>query len=386
METRRGGSAIGMSIAPFTLRLPGDIRFGRGVAETAVPDIAALGRRVFLVHGRDGSRVAWLARALGPEVTSFACDGEPDLDLLDRAVEAARGADVVVACGGGAALDLGKAVAALAGQAHPALDYLEVVGNGRKLDGPLLPFVAIPTTAGTGAEVTKNAVIGVPAHRRKVSLRDDRMLARIAVVDPGLTDGCPRGVTLGSGLDACVQVIEPYLCTRANPVTDAICAQAIPMGLSALARLMETEDPEARDAMAWVSLAGGMALANAGLGAVHGLAGPLGGVTGGAHGALCGRLLPGVLAANAAAVEPEGAIAGRFTQIMGWLQAALGVEDTNGLAAWIDAAGLPRLGGLGLDPADIAGVAAAAASSSSMRANPAALPAETLEDVMHAAL
>jgi alcohol dehydrogenase class IV len=142
---------------------------------------------------------------------------------------------------------------------------------------PPLPMVALPTTAGTGAEVTRNAVIGVPEARRKVSLRDPAMLPRLALVDPALTDGCPWGVTLASGLDALTQVIEPYLCTRANPMTDALCRAAIPLALPALMRLDEAEDPAARDAMAYVSLSGGLALANAGLGAVHGLAGVIGG-------------------------------------------------------------------------------------------------------------
>lgn len=314
---------------PFAFATATEILFGRGQSRIAAERVAGMGRRVLLVHGRDAGRAAWLAEALTGRdcaVTGFAVPREPDLDLIRDGIAAAGGAEVVVALGGGAVIDAGKAIAALIPATRPMLDHLEVVGQGLPLDQPPLPFVAIPTTAGTGAEVTRNAVIGVPEHRRKVSLRDARMLPRLAIVDPGLTDGCPRAVTLASGLDAITQVIEPFVCTRANPLTDALCRDAIPRGLAALRALMGNDggkpqstqgdrtgfqpaetiaDPDARDDMAWVSLSGGLALANAGLGAVHGLAGPLGGLTGAPHGAICGALLPHVLMMNRrAATDP----------------------------------------------------------------------------------
>jgi alcohol dehydrogenase class IV len=267
------------------------------------------------------------------------------------------------------------------------MDHLEVVGRGLPLAAPPLPLAALPTTAGTGAEVTRNAVIEVPEHRRKVSLRDRRMLPDLAIVDPALTDGTPKGVTLASGLDAVTQVIEPYVSSRANPLTDALCRDAIPRGLGALVRLMAAEDAGARDAMAWTSLCGGLALANSGLGAVHGLAGVLGGVTGAPHGAICGRLLPGVLAANRAAAG--GRAADRLAEVEGWIGAALGVpagEAVAALARWCDAQGLPRLAGMGLAEAECDAVAEAAGASSSMRGNPVALPPATLAAVLRAAL
>jgi alcohol dehydrogenase class IV len=188
--------------------------------------------------------------------------------------------DWVAALGGGAAIDLGKALAALIPAPDGPMEHLEVVGKGLPLKVPPLPFIAIPTTAGTGAEVTRNAVIGLPDHGRKVSLRDERMVARVAIVDPALTDGCPRGVTLASGLDAVTQVIEPFVSVKATPYTDALARPAIATGMAALMRLMQGEDPEARDRLAWVSLCGGLALSNGGLGAVHGFAGVIGGMTG----------------------------------------------------------------------------------------------------------
>jgi alcohol dehydrogenase class IV len=371
-------------MTPFAIAQPGRIRFGRGEARAALPEIAGFGRRAFVVHGRASGRADWLVAglsALGLSVTPHPCPREPTLSMLEAAVAAAEGAEVVIALGGGAAIDLGKAVAALVPAPGGALDHLEVVGRGLPLERVPLPFVAIPTTAGTGAEATRNAVIDVPERRRKVSLRDDRMFATLAVVDPSLTDGCPKGVTLASGLDALVQVIEPWLSTRATPYTDALCRAAIPMGLAALRRLMAAEDAAARDAMAWVSLSGGLALSNAGLGAVHGLAGVVGGMTGAAHGAICGALLPHVLRANAARAPSA-----RMAEVQGWIGAAFGAAD--GIAAledWMHAEGLPRLSALGLGREDHPTVADAARGASSMRANPAALSPADLAAILAAA-
>lgn len=371
--------------APFAIVQPKRIRFGRGEARAAVPEITAMGKRVFLVHGRNAARAEWLAQALkaaGIGVHGHACLAEPGLPMLEDALIAARGADCVVSLGGGAAIDLGKAVAALLPASGTPLDYLEVVGRGQRLEASPLPFVAIPTTAGTGAEVTKNAVIDVPKHRRKVSLRDDRMIADLAIIDPALTDHCPRRVTLASGLDAITQVIEPYLCTRANLYTDALCRAAIPKGLAALCRLMEGEDARARDDMAWVSLSGGLALANAGLGAVHGLAGVIGGMTGAAHGAVCGALLPHVLRANRAA----SAETMRFDEVAHWIGEEFGAGDSiDALERWMHEAGLPRLSAQGLHVHDHEAVAEAAAVSSSMKANPAPLNVADLVAVLAAA-
>jgi alcohol dehydrogenase class IV len=225
----------------------------------------------------------------------------------------------------------------------------------------------------------------VPEHRRKVSLRDDRMLADLAVIDPALTDNCPRGVTLASGLDAVTQVIEPYLCTRATPYTDALCRAAVPKGLAALRCLMDGEDADARDDMAWVSLSGGLALANSGLGAVHGLAGVIGGLSGATHGAVCGALLPHVLRANRAALVQSAPQVERFDEVAGWIGAAFGAEDGTGLLErWMHEEGLPRLSVQGLGRQDHEAVAEAAAVSSSMKANPAALSPADLVAILAA--
>jgi alcohol dehydrogenase class IV len=377
--------------APFGILAPGRVLFGRGEAAKAPGLIRAFGARVLLVHGRNGERVRWLAEglgALGAEVQGVACGTEPTLPMLEDALCQARGFDpqVVVGIGGGAALDLAKALAGLIPAPGGPMDHLEVVGRGLPLVAAPLPFVAIPTTSGTGAEATKNAVIGLPDHGRKVSLRDDAMLARLAIVDPALTDHCPRGVTLASGLDAITQVIEPYVSAKATPFTDAIARPAIAQGVAALRRLMQGEDPPARDALAWVSLTGGLALANGGLGAVHGLAGVIGGVTPAAHGAVCGALLGPVLAMNAARAPAGSTAALRLAEVGAILAAAFDAADGPGaLAAWARAEGLPRLTDLGLDPAQHPAVAEAAGASSSMKGNPVALSVGELVAVLQAA-
>ncbi|MDF2235509.1 iron-containing alcohol dehydrogenase [Albimonas sp. CAU 1670] len=375
---------------PFGFAGPAEIVFGRGrAAAEAAPRIAAFGRRVLLVRGRSPERAAWLRAALeaqGCTVEEIASAGEPTLQAATEAAEAARGAEVVVALGGGAAIDLGKAAAALATADGPPLRYLEVVGEGRPLPAAPLPFVALPTTAGAGAEATRNAVIDVPEHRRKVSLRDARMLPRLALVDPALADGCPWETTLASGLDAITQVVEPWICSRATPFTDALCAPAIPRGLAALIRLSQGEDPGARDEMAWVALCGGLALANAGLGVVHGLAGVLGGLTGAPHGAICGRLLPFGLALNAE--RATGEPARRIAAVRACVAQALDVAPEaafDALAEWSRAQGLPGLAAMGLSPDEHRAAAEAAFASSSMKANPATLETADLERLLAAA-
>lgn len=381
-----------MNQLSLAFQTAGEIHFGRGKAAEAASRIRHFGRRIFLVHGRTPSRVDWLAadlEALGAEVTGFAVAGEPDLPMIEIGVAAARstGIDVVVSVGGGSVIDAGKAIAALVNAPAPIIDYLEVVGSGRVLEGTLVPFIALPTTAGTGAEVTKNAVIGVPSHRRKVSLRDGRMLARLAIVDPALTDNTPRNVTLEAGLDAITQVIEPYISSRANRLTDALAVQAIQSGLSALRILMQREDETARDEIAWTSLCGGLALANAGLGVVHGLAGPLGGLSEAPHGAICGALLPYGLAANRDAVT-EPAHAKRIEDVLGLIGNAFETSAGKALSAlanWSRASGLPTLSGLGISAADRELAAEMAVSSSSMKANPVPLDQATLLAILEAA-
>lgn len=376
---------------PFSILQPGRILFGRDEAAKAPALAMAFGPRGVLVHGANASRsAAFLAsvQEMGASVLTLRCAAEPSLDDLTAAVAVARlhRPDWVLSFGGGAVIDLGKAVAALVPAPGHAMDHLEVVGQGLPLVADPLPFLAIATTSGTGAEVTKNAVISVPERYRKVSLRDDRMIARVAIVDPALTDGCPRAVTLASGLDAITQVIEPFVSVKATPYTDALTFPAIAPGMAALMRLMQAEDAEARDIMAWTSLCGGLALANAGLGAVHGLAGVIGGATGAAHGAICGALLGPVLAMNLA--RCDGAARARLLQVCGLLGGCLGVgaeQAPEALANWARAQGLPGLTAQGLAVADHADVAQDSAASSSMKGNPVILSVADLAECLRRA-
>lgn len=375
-------------MTPFGITAPARILFGRGEAAKAPGLIRAFGPRGVVVHGATPARAAWLVDALGPQTLALSCAGEPTLTGLEAALAAARPhrPDWVVALGGGAVLDLGKALAALLPDPDGPMEHLEVVGKGLALKADSLPFIAIPTTAGTGAEVTKNAVIGLPDMGRKVSLRDDRMVARLAIIDPALTDKCPKGVTLASGLDAVTQVIEPFVSIKATPYTDALTLPAISTGMQALMQLMQGEDAGARDRMAWVSLCGGLALANAGLGAVHGLAGVIGGLTGAAHGAICGALLGPVLQANRDATT--SAAHARLDDVCTILAKALGTsvaEAPSALQAWARGEGLPGLAALGVQDEQHAGIVTAALGASSMKGNPVALSERALRGVLERA-
>lgn len=379
-----------MQPTAFEIALPARVVFGRGKAREMYGDIASFGNKILLVHGSNPDRVSWLSESLKQtcEFTSFACPKEPDLELVEAAVRLCRdkAIDAVVAVGGGSVIDLGKAAAGLAGARGDVLDYLEVVGLGRPLDRDPLPFVAIPTTAGTGAEATKNAVIDVPDKKRKVSLRDARMLADLVIVDPALTDNCPRAVTLASGLDAITQLIEPYLSVKATPFTDGLVDRALPAALTALRRLMEDENRDGRDAMAWASLSGGIALANSGLGAVHGLAGVIGGATGAAHGEICAALLAATLEVNQRAAEQADIATGRISDIEQMLAVNFGPEcgedGFSALGRWVRKNGVRGVTDLGLRKSDFEEISRASLSSSSMRGNMIELAPSDLVEIL----
>lgn len=374
----------------FGLTTPRQMLFGRDCRQQAAQHVAALGRRVLLVRGRSVAWVDTFAADLrdkeGVAVAEVFSAGEPTLDFLREGLIHARQSapDCVVAIGGGATLDYGKALAALIRSQDDPVVHLEVVGEGRPIGPDPLPFVALPTTSGTGAEATRNAVITVPEAAVKVSLRDARMVPQLAIVDPALTDGAPRGLTLATGLDAVTQLIESYLSNRANPVTDALCQGAIPPAIAALARLMQGEDPAARDALARGSFLSGIALANVGLGIVHGLAAVIGG-HGGAHGAICGRLLPAALEINRQAARDIGMDTARFDQVDNWLKAALDPQATSGTRAlrrFIDDMGLEDLAALGCPADRFAETAEGALRASSTKANPVTLSAAQVIDLL----
>src|SRR5512143_188846 len=309
----------------FEFATVGRVRFGRGEVGGAPEALRALGaRRALLVTGRTRHRAEPLRAAMaaaGVDSVAFPVSGEPTVEAVRAGTSLAHQdrCDAVVGFGGGGALDAAKAVAILATNGGDPLDYLETVGRGRPLERPALPWVAIPTTAGTGSEVTRNTVLTVAGAAVKASLRSPLMLARLAIVDPDLLAGLPRPTVAASGLDALSQLVEPYLSARANPLTDALAREGIRRSARSLRRAgVDGPDAAAREDLALASLFGGLCLANAGLGAVHGFAAPVGGMFEAPHGAVCAALLPATLEVNLRALKaraPEHPSLSRFQEV-----------------------------------------------------------------------
>jgi alcohol dehydrogenase class IV len=366
------------------------IVFGAG-SVSQLPAIAReLGGRPLLVTGRDTGRF----EAVGlPDVARFVVPSEPTLDLLRAGVTAARGCDLVIGIGGGSVMDGAKAIAALATNPGDALHYLEMIGKGQPLTVAPLPFIAIPTTAGTGSEVTRNAVIGSPEHGVKASLRSAAMLAKVAIVDPDLTRDLPPELTASTGLDALTQLIEPYVSSKANPLTDALCLDGIRRAAVHLQRAYaDGHDAEARENMALASLFGGLALANAGLGVVHGFAAPIGGAFEAPHGAVCAALLPHGITANVRALRervPAHAALGRYREIARVVTGDPQAEAEEA-AVWVCSlcAGLriPGLRTYGIGAEHVTDLVEKASRASSMKANPIVLTQSELRAILEQAL
>jgi alcohol dehydrogenase class IV len=383
----------------FELATATRVLFGAGRIAALGATARELGARALLVRGRNAERARPVAEALGAHgiaVAELAVEGEPTVDLARAGVAAARaaGCELVVAFGGGSVLDAGKTIAALLGNGGDPLDYLEVVGAGRPLTRPSAPFVAIPTTAGTGSEVTRNAVLASPAHRVKASLRSPHMLPRVALVDPDLLAGLPPPVVASAGLDALSQLIEPFVSSRANPITDAFAREGIPRSARALRRAFAAAPAVAaadREDLALASLLGGLCLANAGLGAVHGFAAPLGGTFEAPHGAVCAALLAPVMRANIAAAQRASAreVMDRYREVAALVTGEPGARAEDGVA-WVDdlrrALAIPPLARYGMTEADVPALVAKAQAASSMKGNPLALTADELSAIARAAL
>jgi alcohol dehydrogenase class IV len=384
-----------MTAMAFEFATAGRILAGRGRAAELPGVLAGLGSRVLVCTGANPARHAGMLADLGMPAAVFAVAGEPTIDLARAGLAAARehDADVVAAIGGGSVIDTGKAVAMLLSNGGDPLDYLEVVGSGRKITQPAAPCVAVPTTAGTGAEVTANAVLAAPAHQVKASLRSPLMIPRIALVDPELTVSCPPPVTAASGMDALTQCLEPYVSVRASPLTDGLAREGLRRAAAGLrAAFADGSDLAARTDMATCSLLGGMALANAKLGAVHGIAGVIGGTADVPHGVACAALLIPVIEANLRALRngPSGQpVLDRYTEAARSLTGNPAASIEDGLA-WlretITMLGIPGLAAFGLGPQDADDVAAKAASSSSMQGNPVTLSHDELRAILLQAL
>jgi alcohol dehydrogenase class IV len=373
----------------FEFASAGRIVFGWGTFGQ-LPGIAeGYGRRPLIVTGRRTVEVPALTG------TRFSVHGEPTLGLVREGAGVFRSAacDYVIAIGGGSAIDAGKAIAAVAANPGDLLDYLEVIGKGQPLETAPYPFIAVPTTAGTGSEVTRNAVLGSPEHGVKVSLRSPSMLPRVAIVDPALTLGLPPAVTASTGLDALTQLIEPYVSSRANPFTDVLCLDGIRRVSANLPRAYQDgSDQDARTEMAYASLLGGLALANAGLGVIHGFAAPIGGMFDAPHGAVCAALLAAGMSANIAALrerEPGGNALERYREI-----ARIVTNSPDAIAedaaAWVRTLtvqlAVPRLASYGIRAQDVPALAAKAGRANSMKGNPIALTSAQLTEVIERSL
>ncbi len=374
------------------------IVFGAGVLREVGLLARELGPRALVITGANPRRaepLLLLLREHGVGAVGFPVPGEPAIETVQQGVALARQehCSLVISFGGGSPLDAGKAIAAMLANPGELLDYLEVVGRGKALANPSAPFIAIPTTAGTGSEVTRNAVLASPEHRVKVSLRSPLMLPRVAVVDPELTYDLPPAITASTGLDALTQLIEPYVCSRANPMTDAVCVEGIQRAARSLrVAFADGGDTAARTDMAVASLFGGMALANAGLGAAHGFAGPIGGQFPAPHGAVCAALLPHVMEANLRALrqrQPAAQALRRYEEVARLVTgkatatAEAGVEWVRNLVADLN---IPRLGHYGLKPEHTAELVGKASHASSMKANPITLTPDELAGILACAL
>ena len=373
------------------------IIFGPGTISEAASASGEMGKRSFVVTGRTVERVEPLLERLDKhriEYVTFNVSGEPATTIAAAAVQAARQTecDLVISIGGGSVLDTGKVVAAMLTNSGRLEDYLEVVGAGKPLTQSAAAHIAIPTTAGTGAEVTRNAVLTVPEHKVKVSMRSPFMLPRLAVVDPVLTNSMPPSVTASTGLDALTQLLEVYVSSQANPLTEGICREGLHRAGRSLCRAYEDgEDRNAREDMAMASLFSGLGLANAKLGAVHGFAGPLGGMYSAPHGVICARLLPFVIEANVQALRQRNANSPALAKYddAARLLTGSGSAKAADAATWVRklclALKVPSLARFGLKQQDFETIAAKAKKSSSMKGNPVELTDDELLDIIRAA-
>ncbi|MBV9501026.1 MAG: iron-containing alcohol dehydrogenase [Acidobacteriaceae bacterium] len=373
------------------------IVFASGALSRAPNIVREFGTRALVITGRNRTRAAPLIEGLeraGCKTSLFATNGEPTLEIVRKGAQIARqDCELVIGFGGGSAIDTAKAVAALAPNSGEPLDYLEVIGKGKPLEHAPLPVIAIPTTAGTGAEVTRNAVLGSPEHRVKASLRSPLMPPRAAIVDPDLTLDLPENITASTGLDTLTQLIEPYVSKRANLMTDLFCREGLKRVSQALPQAFRNGgDRGARDSMSFASLLSGLALANAGLGVVHGFAAPLGGMLEAPHGALCAAVLPYGMAMNIRALReraPESDALARYAEIAGILTGSADAEPEDG-TAWVrklcKQLAIPPLRTYGLRSEQIPQLVEQALRANSMKANPIPLTMKESMEIARLAL
>lgn len=394
-----------MQFTPFTIGNLPRIVFGEGRIAELPTLIRDYGRRVLLVTGARSFRAGrhWepLQRELARKnirVATIAIDDEPSPERVDAAVQAHRDEriEVVVGIGGGSVLDAAKAIAALLPYGNSVLDHLEDVGRGLPYPGNPLPLIAVPTTAGTGSEATKNAVLSVRGEAGyKKSFRHDSMVARVALVDPSLLEGCPRDYMAAQGMDAFTQLLESYVSKRANPFTDALAWSGLEAVVGGFFDAIEAREEErarqGRAAMAYGAMISGITLAQVGLGSVHGLAQPLGSLFPIPHGVACGTVLAAATEVNVHALEtrePEHPALEKYAAVGRLLSGqeipnrrsacALLVET---LEEWTDRLKLPRLITFGVREGDVSRIVAGSRGNS-MKTNPIELTDEEIAAIV----
>jgi alcohol dehydrogenase class IV len=374
------------------------IIFGSGRINSISKIAEGFGNDVLIICGAPQEILEKLQNLLNDNKINFSylrINSEPTLEDLQEVVNLAKQitANYIIGIGGGSAIDTAKATASLLTNPGELTDYLEVVGLNKTLTKPAIPLIAIPTTAGTGSEVTKNAVISIPTHKVKVSLRSELLLPRIALIDPELTISMPQWITAVTGLDALTQLIEAFTCNSPNPITDQLCIEGIRMVSRSLFQVYDNgTDLLAREDMSLASLFSGIALANAKLGAVHGLAGPLGGEIAASHGAICASLLSSVLSVNITALQsrsPDDPILERYAQI-GKLLSRMPGAKAEAAVQWVQNfcqhAKIKPLSLFGFSESQFNKIIEKARYSSSMKGNPITLSDDELRTILQRSL
>ncbi|MBX3517965.1 MAG: iron-containing alcohol dehydrogenase [Rhodospirillales bacterium] len=394
-------------IAAFvTARLP-RIIFGAGSIAKVPAEALAFGNRALIVTGERSFRAGphWqpllegLAQA-GIAWQDLAIAGEPSPETIDAAVDGFRGEGiaVVIGIGGGSTLDAAKAIAGLLPHRHSVLEHLEGIGPERPYPGPSLPLIAVPTTAGTGSEATKNAVLSrIGRDGFKKSFRDEALIARAAIVDPDLLASCPQDIIAANGMDAFTQLLESYTSTKANVLTDALAWSGLQAFTESFFSAWAGDDRAAagRSGLAYAALISGICLAQTGLGAVHGLASPLGAYFPIPHGVCCGTLVAAATDVNIRALQdrqPDSAALAKYAAVGELIAGASGLGQSGGvqalietLQAWTDRLALPRLAAFGVAREDVERLVAGSRGSS-MRTNPLVLTDEEVGTIITARL
>jgi len=374
------------------------IIFGAGKLNSIGALLEEFGARVLIVSGAPvelSDRLLNLLNLHGIHCSLLKIDLEPTVDVIREVVGLVRRElpSLLIGIGGGSALDTAKATAALSTNPGDITEYLEVIGLNKPLINPSLPLIAIPTTSGTGSEVTRNAVIGSPEQHVKVSLRGPYLLPRIAIVDPELTISLPPSITATTGLDALTQLIEPFTCSSPNPLTDAFCLEGIQRIARALNQAYDDgSNLHTREDMSLASLFSGLALANAKLGAVHGLAGSIGGEIPAQHGAICASLLPNVMAINISALinrSPGHPTLDRYIKVGKLLSGDPTATADTGVQ-WIQTfcqhANIQPLSSFGLTETHFFKIIEKALKASSMKGNPIILTKDELRNILQRSL